>query len=177
MSRVITFSRNFPAYHKKAGQPTHFVEKVVRSLHEMGVRPFDVSCEFNEEMYYLCEGKHHTIRAGKRWKVGDWFSPRVWSGKPYASKQIQFAPDIEIKKIWEFDIIREQVVLDSRLYAPLHPMSSRFQEVAKNDGLTAIEMIQWFNIHPKKTAIGFGGQILCWNESIEYTPDLLTPSK
>lgn len=36
-------------------------------------------------------------------KVGDKFSPRVWSGKPYRSKMITIAPDIEVKQIWDFE--------------------------------------------------------------------------
>lgn len=40
--------------------------------------------------------KYHTIRAGNRFKKGDYFSPRIWTDKPYASKQYQFHPDILI---------------------------------------------------------------------------------
>lgn len=32
MARVITFSRKFPSYHPKAGQPTHFVEQILNSF-------------------------------------------------------------------------------------------------------------------------------------------------
>lgn len=32
MAKVITFSRTFPSYHPKAGQPTYFVEKFYNSL-------------------------------------------------------------------------------------------------------------------------------------------------
>jgi hypothetical protein len=32
MSKVIMFSRVFPAYHEKAGQPTYFVEKLLKEL-------------------------------------------------------------------------------------------------------------------------------------------------
>lgn len=112
MSKVITFSRFFPAYHPKAGQPTYFVEKIWQSLggpthdHAMAFaeRPGDYTSSIAWG-YRMVDGiKHHTIRAGHRWKEGDWFSPRVWSGKPYRSKMIQFAPDIQVKKVWDFDI-------------------------------------------------------------------------
>ena len=88
MSKVITFSRVFPAYHPKAGQPTGFVEKLWQSL-------LIVNKEnegFKSELFVLSRNemllkehshwwttnpipKNHTIRAGHRWKVGDKFSP------------------------------------------------------------------------------------------------------
>lgn len=40
----ITFSRTFPAYHPKAGQPTHFVEKLLNSI--------------SKRDYFFCECKH-----------------------------------------------------------------------------------------------------------------------
>lgn len=32
MSKVITFSRTFPAYHPRKGEPTYFVEKFWTSI-------------------------------------------------------------------------------------------------------------------------------------------------
>ena len=32
MARIITFSRTFPAYHPKAGEPTYFVEMILNDL-------------------------------------------------------------------------------------------------------------------------------------------------
>jgi len=161
MSRVITFSRTFPAYHPKAGQPTYFVEKFTRSRILMGERPCDISDEiFSTEMYYICEPKNHTIRAGSRWKVGDKFSPRVWSGKPYQSKQIIIAPDIEIKKTWDFtiDLISPSICLNG---FPLG--SNNLIEIATNDGLNVDELLAWFKF-PKP----YTGQIICWNENVNY---------
>jgi hypothetical protein len=164
MSKVITFSRFFPAYHPKKGEPTYFVEKIARGLHQQGVRPFDIPDEiFSTEMYYLIDGKHHTIRAGNRWKVGDKFSPRVWSGKPYNSKQIIIAPDIEIKKVWDVLIMNGpdwfEVMINGKDY--LNDGWSLFL-LAQNDGLRLDDMMNWF-----KDDI-FAGQIICWNDSINY---------
>lgn len=52
MSRVITFSRTYPSYHPKAGQPTYFVEKVMNSFHvdALGARFF---IPFEEHLYDL----------------------------------------------------------------------------------------------------------------------------
>jgi hypothetical protein len=174
MSKVIIFSRTFPAYHPKAGQPTYFVEKMWNDFEKRGIEiNYKLICDLNldkdvkilwdfwvdidRELAY----KHHTIRAGNRWKVGDKFSPRVWSGKPYNSKQIIIAPDIEIKKVWDFEMdlnglysINGKYFSDSRL-------------LAKNDGLSRMDLFYWLMKsfdNPKP----FKGQIICWNENINY---------
>lgn len=102
--------------------------------------------------------KHHTIRAGHRWKVGDKFSPRVWSGKPYRSKQIQFAPEIEVQKIWRFEIDSHAVYLDG-CYMPADTVGI----CANNDGLSFVDLMHWLR-YPRH----FTGQIICWNEQINY---------
>ena len=160
MSKVITFSRTFPAYHPKAGLPTYFVEKLLASI---GRHNFDEEREFNPRLSLdMFDPKHHTIRAGNRWKVGDWFSPRVWSGKPYNSKQIVIAPDIEIKKVWEFEIKGSYVYLNGE-FKTKHMIT--LTEMAKNDGLSIVDFARWFKYpcHPH-----FIGQIICWNENINY---------
>ena len=111
MSKVITFSRNFPSYHPKKGAPTYFVEKVLKSIdekHQLNVWNRSDLSFINQWALTECKPKHHTIRAGNRWKVGDKFSPRVWSDKPYKSKQITIAPDIEIKQIYLFAILDKE---------------------------------------------------------------------
>jgi hypothetical protein len=166
MSKVLTFSRVFPSYHPRKGEPTYFVEKITRSLHEQGLKPWDILNKiFSNEMYYICEAKHHTIRAGHRWKVGDKFSPRVWSGKPYQSKQIIIAPDIEIKKVWD---IRIHTIAHWINYSGMmFPID--YKELAKNDGLSTKDFLDWFgNPTQKGFKDVFFGQIICWNENIEY---------
>jgi hypothetical protein len=162
--RVITFSRTFPAYHPKAGQQTHFVEKIWNSITELGLPHFknkDFSDDFMWSILplsnYRC--KYHTIRAGNRWKVGDKFSPRVWSGKPYNSKQIIIAPDIEIKKVWDFEIKDHRFIVDGMVKG----IDEAILTIAENDGLTIFGFMDWFKF-PKE----FKGQIICWNENINY---------
>lgn len=85
MSKVITFSRIFPAHHPKAGQPTYFVEKLITSFDQTQLG-FEQILKFpasplgqivDLKIFDSCQPKHHTIRAGHRFKVGDKFSPRV----------------------------------------------------------------------------------------------------
>lgn len=167
MSRVITFSRVFPSYHPRAGERTLFVEKIVagfvhinlpgcgteliKSLRDEGVLKI---MDLPYQNY-----KYHTIRSGHRWKVGDKFSPRVWSGKPYRSKQITIAPDIEVKKVWDFGM---RIRGFKEFYSNDVDLTfSSIEAVAKNDGLYKVDFLNWFN-KP------FVGQIICWNDSITY---------
>lgn len=181
MARVITFSRTYPSYHPKAGQLTYFVEKIWASLFVKGIPElyFERVKEAFPEIAWSDKNvmpKHHTIRAGHRWKEGDWFSPRVWgndinpkTGKsgPYHSKQITIGPDIQVKKTWDFemDILG---VCEQQIYTFCYD-EDMDERIAKNDGLSPEDWYWWFSRSPdfKKNG-GFQGQIICWNDSIEY---------
>ena len=175
MSKVITFSRTFPSYHPKAGQPTYFVEKFIRSFcvetdldGTTDSEYFSYYCELAFDMNLIGLStvlpKYHTIRAGSRFKVGDKFSPRVWgndvnpkSGRSgaYHSKQIIIAPDTEVKKVWDFQIINGGLCVNGEC--------KQYEKIAINDGLTGEDLLAWFK-YPKP----FKGQIICWNENVKY---------
>lgn len=117
------------------------------------------------------EPKYHTIRAGKRFKVGDKFSPRVWgtdinpkSGRsgPYQSKQIIIAPDIEIKNVWSVEVKRS--ILNNQFNFLINGkriFGSKLDIVARNDGLSLQDFDAWFE-KPGKF------QIICWDAKINY---------
>lgn len=175
MAKVITFSRVFPSYHPKAGQPTYFVEKFWESLITTEQISLSRCCELSRQTGIggytmntirkkVFNPKHHTIRAGHRFKAGDYFSPRVWSGKPYNSKQIQFAPDVQVKNVWDFKTDGCDFYLNGELAAYASSPSELFlTSLAENDGLNEEDLLAWFQ-YPKE----FAGQIICWNENIEY---------
>lgn len=177
MSRVITFSRTFPSYHPRKGELTSFVEKIWKSIYDQtgtvqligqyeGAYTDAFGVQYKpEENIHFYKPKNHTIRAGRRWKVGDKFSPRVWSGKPYNSKRITIAPDIEIKKIWDVEI-DELGVWAIGLPGEQIKYTDEAQDeaIARNDGLSEQDLYWWFKGSKKP----FVGQIICWNEAIEY---------
>jgi hypothetical protein len=72
MAKVLTFSRTFPKYHPKAGQPTYFVEKFWESIglpdKEYCFNLPDEYQNFLRADSKLIWPKHHTIRAGHRFK-------------------------------------------------------------------------------------------------------------
>ena len=162
MSKVMMFARTFPAYHLRKGEPTYFVEKIWVSLGSSFLDQLsDEERLFNPRLSLdEFNPKHHTIREGHRFKVGDWFSPRVWSGKPYQSKQIIIAPDIQVKKVWLFEISNTSHAIDGFLYN-----LNNLKEVAKNDGLEVADFELWFKLKPGGR---FVGQIISWNDQIEY---------
>ena len=174
MSVVITFSRYFPSYHPRKGEPTFFVEKIWTSLNipfpesstvtmlenintiELGIKK--LYAFINSLCLDEFDPKFHTIRAGKRWKVGDKFSPRVWSGKPYASKQIIIADDIKILKIWNFEIKNRELLFNGEILG-----STANIDCSINDGLLYEDFLAWF-----KFPNPFSGQIIAWNENVKY---------
>jgi hypothetical protein len=183
--KVLTFSRQFPAGHPKAGQPTEFVEKILLGLlHseeittgrciELARSVFDKDhplCSYNAIRGYVCSPlKFHTIRSGSRWKAGEMASLRVWSDKPYRSKQIEFA-QVEIVKVWEIEI----TIVNGAIGIKINGVSVKGLAgpgIAKNDGLEWIDFVNWFNIHPKKKHQVFTGQIISWSDKVNY--DTLT---
>lgn len=185
--KVLMFSRQFPKEHPKAGKPTYFVEKILLGLYESKQISVSKCVELargaglneNHPMYYIdtlrgydCSFlKHHTIRAGSRFKPGNTVSLRVWSDKPYRSKQIEFA-QVEVKKTWGFNI---HVVGDDLMWqvpgsgsGSFDTKSESLKIIASNDGLEIRDFIDWFTIHPKAKGQAFTGQIICWGNSINY---------
>lgn len=168
MSRVITFSRFFPSFHPRKGEPTYFVEKVNKGLDwvKYGIafgketeEHFKVlGLDYSHEIFKTVDPKYQTIRAGHRWRVGDYFSPRVWSGKPYNSKQIIIAPDIKVEKVFDFEIKNCECYIND-IFCDVNKM----ELICKNDGLNTKDLYEWFK-YPKL----FTGQIICWNPNINY---------
>lgn len=146
---VITLSRVFPVSHPKAGLKTYFKTK----LENTHVVPFDPNGDSVPDGQPQL--KRHTIRANyelwrKRFEQIErgeaCLSIRQWTGKPYASKQIEiarltkddgiglqrlrFTPDRDGQFVWwNFNI-------DGHF--------SKEEFLANNDGLTLRDWCAWF---------------------------------
>jgi hypothetical protein len=182
MSKLIKFAQKFPQSHPKAGLSTGFVEQILNGLlvNSDSLDYFDKLCQLNAKAIssgkltqndlrvfiyslsiYKAGFKSHTIRNGNRFKVGDFFTPTVWSDKPYRSPQIIFWDDLEVKHCQ--DIIMHQtyeVYIDKSFYGSVG--SKNFTTLAQNDGLSQIDMRDWFSKLP------FEGQIICWDGNVKY---------
>ena len=136
----MTFSTVFPSHHTRNGEPTYFVEKLTKTWLYLGYSISNIEGypDFNEDVWDNNAPdafKVHTIRAGNRWKVGDRFSPRIWSGRPYHSKMITIGPDIEVRKTWVFQVLEDGCLL---LNGELYAYSSSIDTInvfAQNDGV------------------------------------------
>ena len=169
MARVITLARNFMQGHPKAGRPTYFVE---RALASMGYPVSDEIKPFADLLIYhgiLHKGgeKRHTIRFGRRWKDGDMASLRVWSGKPYNSKQIAIAPDVRLRVV--------NIIVDYKIgfiYKEFNGSGFKTLDpniLAINDGLTFEDFSEWFEFKKHKGKnIAKEAQILIWGDVKEY---------
>lgn len=171
--KVITFSRYYLKGHPRAGEPTHFVEKIVKGLiNTTGeLSPSIVSGKYKYDCNVLSsiEPKWHTFRKGYRWKEGEMFSARVWSGAPYKTKQVEIC-QIEIKEIIKITLFPKTKSLrfDTELfgyptgwYAGLDTVT----KLATNDGLAYNDFWDWFG---SKNEGSISGQLICWNENVDY---------
>jgi hypothetical protein len=170
MSKVITFSRYFQKSHPKSGQPTNFHEQIFNSIGydhvdylkrknpKLDIEILKPICDFDEN---ITNKKHHTIRSGNRFKNGDFFSPRVWSSKPYCSPQIILANDILVKKTWDIIFVQKEKILNINGFSYSFMYESTIEKLAKNDGLSVDDFKAWF---PKP----FVGQIICWSDDVSY---------
>lgn len=172
-------SRYFPSHHPKAGQHTYFVEKLWMSINAENLkweRPDALEVEWNNYTDNNFEPKNHTIRAGNNVKAGDFIQFYCWSGKPYRSKQIVIAPPIEVKKVWNInidfdksDLINNKPAIRFHCNGLIYKYGSVFsEELSKNDGLSLIDMRDWFSVHPKLEKNTFSGQIICWSNDTSY---------
>lgn len=166
--KVLMVARVFPAYHPRKGDSTGFVEKIFNcfrgSSYELpdgmivGVENYATLFKGDEYLkaMHATGKKLHTIRAGTRFNPGDMASLRVWSDKPYRSKQIEFA-QVEIKQTIPVNISfrsgEMKIMIDGNIY-------TNRELLAKNDGLELPDFYGWFQ-KPMT------GQIICWG-NVKY---------
>jgi hypothetical protein len=157
MSKTILFSRYFPKGHPKEGKETEFIEKIWENNFVERTNEVLLKLEFLNFTRHEFKPKVHTIRNGNRWEAGDKFSPRVWSGKPYCSKQITICGDLEVKKVYNFCVDEyNDWYINNRKLGSIERI-----DLAINDGLLYEDMLSWFS-KP------FLGQIICWSNDVNY---------
>jgi hypothetical protein len=137
---VLTLSQVFPKWHQKAGQATFFKDK------------FHAAITNNDEYW----NKLHTIRANyelwrKRFEQIEsgeaCLSVRQWTGRPYASKQVEIARltkedgiGLQALEFLEFDpAFKPGIWIAGDTYSQDHKLI-----LAKNDGLTFDDWNAWF---------------------------------
>ena len=123
---VITLSKTFPTTHPKAGQPTNFAENLGKTkLHTI------------RGNYELWEKRFKQIESGEAC-----LSIRQWTGKPYASKQVEIA---NLTK--EDGIGLQKLTFDAASMKYPRVGFRVFKEksiIANNDGLSSTDWVNWF---------------------------------
>lgn len=144
---VITLSVSFLAKHPRAGEPTFFKEKLLNVIEKRDYTDF----KRNHNLIRIKSRKRHTIRSNyPLWKKridevikGEAvLSVRQWTGKPYASKQI------EIARLTKDDGIGIQKLAfkDNTWYMPIidDSLEVHIDRLATNDGLEWSDWFSWF---------------------------------
>ena len=144
---VITVSHKFPKTHKRAGEETHFVERILSGqtkelIQWNKLHTIRANCE-------LWEKRIKEVREGRAI-----LSVRYWSGKPYNSKQIEICrlekdSGIGVQVLGFYwggkdisSVIEKPFVIpnDATGIPPIIPLDT----LAKNDGLSIEDFKDWF---------------------------------
>ena len=147
---VITLSQHFPATHPKAGKRTLFASKVLDTFND---KP---SVDKIDPDY-----KRHTIRANyplwakqfEQIERGEaCLSIRQWTGKPYASKQVEIARLTKKDGIGlqELTFYKEYRISPAKYTLENFEIDGKWHEgnvrmLAENDGLTLEDWESWFS--------------------------------
>lgn len=172
--KALSFSRRFPVYHPRAGSKTYFVEKLLNhwGIDWTSVEYKHLLFDLNKRLpvtedqllqfYYALEPheprlKTTTIRSHKRpLKPGEVVSPYIWSGVPYNSKKIIFAPPVAVQR-------NDTIIIDCkstpaeffRACIDVEKFSwERVNEMAINDGLQIEDFLAWFRFNRMKYTAG-----------------------
>jgi len=142
---VLMVSKQFPAYHKRKGEETNFVEKILVALNSRNF-PFPAY-----------DPKIHTIR--KNYTFWEKRIKNILDGKAVLSIRYWLYPggcykkgnkQIEICKLDEKSGIGIQKLEDPKnfVYANINEKMNNWEDIAKNDGLSCDDFGEWFKKCP-----------------------------
>jgi len=122
---VLMIANKFLATHPKAGEPTHFYEKILSGEKKHTIRQnYDKWAKKAEQI----NNATHVLVA------------KEWTGKPYCSPQkiLFYQAKLVVQKL---DILPQQnlIYIDDQLF--LRPKET----IANNDGLSIEDFVNWFS--------------------------------
>lgn len=124
---VLMISEKFPANHDRAGQDTHFIEKIKSrtKLHTL------------RGNYQLWAKRAMEINANRAV-----LSVRVWEGIPYRSRQIEIMQftTLAVERLEYMTILNTKANVAKIENAKPIPI----EQLAQNDGLTPADFRSWF---------------------------------
>lgn len=141
-THVLILTETFPKGHPDAGKPTHFGASVTQCVKIHTIRG----------NYEEWEKKINEVLSGEAV-----LSLRVWTGKPYRSRQMELLrldadTGIGIQKLHSFDEEHAYFIGEKGNVLPM-----TLQELANNDGLSVNQWKGWFedNTHLPLAIIHF----------------------
>ena len=130
---VITLAKTFPAWHPRKGEPTGFLEKFLNGQTGNG----NAKLHTIRANYPLWEKRIREVQNGNAV-----LSVRQWSGRPYASKQV------EIARLTALDGVGIQKLELINVYGCNRPIvgigDANFHGLSNNDGLSYQDWANWF---------------------------------
>ncbi len=123
---VLIVSRTFPRFHPNEGECTRFVTQIKAGVKKHTIR-------LNSDYW---QQRIDEVNAGNAM-----LSLRHWDGKPYRSKQVEFA------QLKQGEVGYERVKLSMRLEqitAKINGWFFPFDGIPENDGLTEDQFKHWF---------------------------------
>ncbi len=130
---VITLAKTFPAWHPRKGEPTEFLEKFLNGQ----------TCKENAKLHTIRANYPLWLKRIREVQNGNAvLSVRQWSGRPYASKQVEIArltaaDGVGIQKLEFYD--------GRIIYPTIGECHAGVKEIANKDGLYANDWVDWFN--------------------------------
>ena len=121
---VLIVSERFPQTHKRRGELTYFPTKIKNGEKIHTIRA----------NYDLWEKRINDIKNGLAR-----LSVRVWEGKPYKSKQVEFC---QLTKIG----LQKLDNPTNFIWAEIDGKKCNWEDVAKNDGLSFDDFCEWFKV-------------------------------
>jgi hypothetical protein len=124
---ILTLCKSFPVTHRKSGEVTGFEDKLKEGKKIHTIR-------YNAKGVW--DNRYNDISLGKKY-----LSVREWTGRPYNSEQ---------RELFRFDKIGLQHVTmtygsdDAYPQVWIDDRQVPIQEVAKNDGLSVHDFVEWF---------------------------------
>lgn len=172
---------NLPFTRFVDGKETYFPEKIIAGLVQEKIIPISKASELirdsgypeSHPMYYIdtcreyfrtINPKFHTFRPNLKgaWKPGVMIDFMFWSGRPYWSKPVRFAPRLPVVSVQNIRIsytaipYPPAVFVGNGLMRRLKP--EEVEVLARNDGFDSIsDFFKWFNKD-------FQGSIIHWTD-------------
>ena len=124
---ILTLCKSFPVTHSKAGEATDF-EKKLKDKSKIHTIRYNAKNVWN--------GWYKDIVSGKKY-----LSIREWTGRPYNSEQKEIAqlPKIGLQHVtmtYSSEDAYPEIWIDNKKVS--------IHEVAKNDGLSVEDFVEWF---------------------------------